>query len=273
MWSSAQIKEVNFLGKSWYLHGYDFRVNGSIYSERYNRTLIKNADFPSDKYENFILSHLATNDIIHRQPNAYNFGVVFKPFHNSDIKWKRLIELAHDIELVQRKFKQYSFKINNGRYTLYNEYSLKSLNLGYSPKLTINSPTFLRRFKLYSSIFPSIRLPISGYLYTNPDSSLLTTLNQSYTENYTSYSDRISIGYTELGAGFSLGLKLNLHCKWNIHFEQNVSSIHSISSNHRKLNSGTTHGFRFGIRYMYGTPPERDKKKKNRQDTEPSIFW
>ncbi|MGB0850440.1 MAG: hypothetical protein ACPGTP_04290 [Bacteroidia bacterium] len=259
------------MGKNWYLHGYDIRAGGSIYDEPYTDQLAYFADFPSKNYEAHVLKNWTPNDYHRDYINLYSVGFTFKPFHFSENPWKRKLEVSHDIEYMRRNIRHYGFqKIGEASYTN-KGYRYISNHLGYSPKVTLNTPAFLRRFKAYTSIYPNLRIPFSGNLYTNPDSSSVPNLKNGYEKNFDSYLDRLTHSYIEYGLGANVGLKLNLHCKWNIHFERSFQMLFSNSQHTSGTNFGHAYGFRFGLRYMYGTPPEKPKRKEDSISN--PVFW
>ena len=270
--SNAQVKEVNFLGKNWYLHGYDFRIGNSIHSQAYDNKLPSLVSFPSENYRASTLENTEINDWGFDGPSLFTVGFVLRPFYLSDKVWKRHIEVAHDVELKRRNIAYFDQTPNPNFDYDYRDYRLKTSHLGYSPKITYSSPSFLRRFKAYASLYSSLRLPLNGYLYTNPDAKVADPNARSnyFTIHGTSYSDRIAAEYFEMCGGAQVGIKMNIHCKWNIHLERNMHTLHSFSKDFTQSNSGSSQGFRFGIRYMYGTPPTQDAKTL---DDDNPVFW
>lgn len=186
----GQVKEVNFLGKSWYLHGYDFRIMPRFYLDSYLEEVVNNAEFPNEDYKaECVDSILFTVGDLHSQLLNLSIGFVFRPFHQTDIKLIRKVEFSQNLNfgyLDQDAF----YHSRNGQ--MEDRVKLRSFQIGYNPRIMISSPTFADYLKLYIIGEGFLELPISSTIYTQVYPSLLLNSSSGYTNGDVDYTDRLS---------------------------------------------------------------------------------
>ena len=262
--SIAQVKEINFLGKSWYLHGIDFRLKGRSHDNIFYENILDHADYPSDAYKSYY------QDIRHSaQRSSLNpfvgigAGAVFRPLMKSKFSFLQQIEIAHNLELERFA---YLLKVNSYSVANHKKATIRSWNLGYNPRLIISSPRFSDNFKLYIAADGYVFLPLRTMVYTNPDSSIILNKGDDYELNDGDWHDRIPSSFTKLGYGGTLGLKMNLDCNWNFHIEGNYIQLTSLFENENSQTLAL--GVQFGIRYKFGV-----KEFDSEGIKKPSIFW
>lgn len=264
--ADAQVKEINFLGKTWNLVGYDFRLKPRVYSNLFFVDQFKNANFPSAEYLNqYNLENTFSKNDLLRSLNTLSAGAVFRPFMQSKLKFVKQIEIAHNVELEHISDKMISSFIN-GFVGLPMHYT--STNLGYNPRFIICSPTIAESLKFYVSGDAYVYLPLGGYFYTNPDDAFLLNGGGDYTKGNGHYSDRINSSSLKYGTGLSLGVKVNLNCNWNFHLEGNAIDIYTRHSTTKKNTVAGIRGVQFGLRYKFGTPSEEESESRPS-----STFW
>lgn len=240
--ADAQVKEINFLGMSWNLVGYDIRVKPRLYSATYYTEQFKNSEFPSRAYlEQYYLSSTFFNRDLVRSINTLSLGAVFRPFIYSKVKIVKQIEIAHMIEFERISAKMTTELIpSRGGMPLH----FASTNVGYNPRFIVSSPTVSESFKFYIAGDAYAYLPLGSFFYTNPDMAFLPNGSRGYEKGNEFYSDRVISSSLKYGAGFSLGMKVNLSCNWNFHLEGNTIDIYS-------RQSSTTQITRAGIRGVW----------------------
>lgn len=269
--SAAQVKEINSLGKKWYLHGYDFRIKGRLYTPSFYTSLFQNAEFPSVEYKgqfNFTQFH-PKRDFL-RATNTISAGVVFRPFFQSPIKFIRQVEFAHNIEIERIKVGFHNFTQNDFS-TNYNTNSIfiKSLDLGYNPRLILSSPTLAESLKLYLAADGYGFIPISGTVYTTPDRSFLPNGSKSYSIAGDFFKDKISTNHFKYGGGISAGVKVNLSCNWNFHLEYSTFDVYTRHGYTKSVSQSGNRGVQFGLRYKFGSAEESEADTSNKTP----VFW
>ena len=261
--SFAQVKEFNLLGKSWYLHGVDFRLKGRYHDNIFYENILENADYPSEAYKAYYqdVRHVAYRSSINPFI-AVGAGAVFRPLMKSKYSFLRQVEIAHNFEL-----ERFAFDLDvNGFPNDTKDATIRSWNLGYNPKLIISSPRFLEHLKIYVAADGYAFLPLRTMVYTNPGSNLVPNQGQKYTLNGQTWDDRISSSFTKLGYGGTFGLKMNVDCNWNFHIEGNYIQLTSLFANGNSQTLAL--GVQFGIRYKFGSQ-DADSTTEN----PPSLFW
>lgn len=264
--ANAQVKEINFLGKTWNLVGYDFRVKPRIYSNSFYVDQFKNANFPSAEYLNqYDLENTYSKNDLLRSLNTLSAGAVFRPFIQSRLKFVKQIEIAHNVELEHISDKMSTeFTKGGGDIPMH----FTSTNIGYNPRFIVSSPTVAESLKFYISGDGYAYAPLGAFFYTSPDDAFLPNGRGSYKKGKTSYSDRIISSSLKYGAGFSLGVKVNLNCNWNFHLEGNTIDLYTRHSTTKKTTLAGNRGVQFGLRYKFGTPTEEESESRPS-----STFW
>ena len=173
--SNAQVKEINFLGKEWYLHGYDFRFGYISHSLDYGSDMLRNRS--SIDTDNIDMNFVTVHEIITGDNPVKNitFGLVFRPYQRSHLNLLRQLEIGHSLGL-----RWFNNKINvknlagqtftNGKY--------KGSFIDYSPSITISSKPIVNQFKFYFTGRAETAVPLSNALeLSSVDSSLMTNGN------------------------------------------------------------------------------------------------
>ncbi len=263
---SAQINEMQFLGKTWYLHGIDFRITNKVHDNGFYQNMINQLHYPNKEYRDFLLHRNATWQRNYKVAplNGFSAGLVFRPFHYHKWKFIRQIELSHNLELERLNI------IGEIPYPSNTSILIRSANIGYSPRVILSSPTVGGILKFYLSGDLYGYLPIRGYVYTNPPDALLTSKADSYTRQEKNYKDRLKNENAKGGVGVSLGLKLNVSCLWNFHIESNYGLYSTFNKNPKSYHPSTYLGLQFGLRYKFSV---RDENEEKPGDKKPSVFW
>jgi opacity protein-like surface antigen len=264
--SKAQVKEVHFLGKNWYLHGYDLRVKGRLYTPSFYNNLFENAEFPTSEYKDHFDFHayIPKRDYL-RAVNTVSAGAVFRPFFQSPINFIRQIEFAHNVELERISLKLDKYQSPQNQYSTF----IKTLEFGYNPRLILSSPTIAGSLKFYLAADGYGFIPIIGTIYTRPNEAFLPNGSKSYDIAGTFYNDRISTKHLKYGGGFSAGVKINLSCNWNFHVEYSSFDVYTRHSSTKSTSQNGNRGVQLGLRYKYGSP--EDTENKNEGST--PVFW
>lgn len=265
--SNAQVKEINFLGKEWYLVGYDFRIKARDYGRNYYHNLANNSSFPNEHYQkvmNLTQVYLDGQGVLGIL-NTLSAGVVFRPFNQSKIRFIKQFEISHNIELE---------RLNSGHISgdgdFYSKKILvKSFEIGYNPRIIINSPTFADYLKLYVSADGYAFLPISNYVYNQIDESYLLNNAKGYTLDDVHYSDRLTSPHFKIGGGVSAGIKMNVDCNWNFHIEASAFDSYTRHRNSNSILLSGNKGIQIGLRYKLGISEEDNEEEGD----SPSIFW
>lgn len=262
--ADAQVKEINFLGKNWYLHGYDFRIKGRFYSPNFYTSIVDNADYPSEKYESIYRSKKKEYEYDYLNVvNTLSVGFVFRPFFQVNSKFIKQIEFVHNLEV-----ERVSGSVQTTEYFLNTTPSLiKSNHLGYNPRIVFSTPSIAQSFKLYVAADGYGYIPLSGFIYNQLPSNLATK-GVSYKKNGDEYNDRIQSSHYKYGAGGSLGLKMNLNCNLNFHIEYSIFDVYTKHSATNITSTAGNAGVQFGLRYKFGTPSEEGSESRPS-----STFW
>ncbi len=262
----GQIKEVNFPGKSWYLHGYDFRIKPRIYGPLYFDQIVRNADYPNTEYLSFFENSIgySESEVISLM-SSLSAGFVFKPFHVSDYRYLRQIEIVQNIEI--------NYNHHDFSYVGFQKYEgyvgLRSFQLGYNPRFVVSSPTFADYLKAYIAGDGYLYLPIQHNIYNQIPDSVILNSGQSYEKGKHTYSDRITASTFETGLGATFGIKMNIDCNWNFHVEYNQDYLLNRFSTTKTTIRNRRYGIQFGLRYKFGIPNSGDAEGEYK----PSGFW
>lgn len=266
----GQVKEVNFLGKSWYLHGYDFRINGRIHSENYLQEVVHNANYPSEAYQNVYSRDSmkwVTYPSIFDMITNVSAGFVFRPFHQTDIKFIRQIEFSQNFFLSHSSLAaDYTY---SGAYGSENIAMLRTFQIGYNPRLMISSPTFAEYLKLYLIAEGTVQLPIYSTVYNQIDRSFLLNPSEGYSKQDIQFTDRLNAPHYSAGLGYGVGIKMNVTCNWNFHIEANRFNLLHRHTSTKTNSSSSRIGVQVGLRYKFGIPDPNDSDGKQK----PSGFW
>lgn len=265
--SNAQVKEISFLGKNWYLHGYDFKVKMRDYSEGFYRTMSQEALVASPAYDTVMNTAYKQNvGYLPRKINTLSIGMVFRPFHRSQIPFIKQFEFSHTIE-IERLNTIAAAGYEGSGFT--DQMLIKTFEIGYNPRFIINSNTFADYLKLYMSVDGYAFIPISNSIYTQIDDSYLINKTDGYNKQDAYFTDRLSSSHFKYGGGLSAGIKMNLNCNWNFHIEASTFDVYTRYWESKRTAQSGNIGIQIGLRYKFGVPSE------NENDTEykPPVFW
>jgi hypothetical protein len=265
--SNAQVKEISFLGKNWYLHGYDFKVKMRDYSEGFYSTMSQEALVASPAYDTVMNTAYKHNvGYLPRKINTLSIGVVFRPFHRSQIPFIKQFEFSHTIE-IERLNTIAAAGYEGSGFT--DQMLIKTFEIGYNPRFIINSNTFADYLKLYMSVDGYAFIPISNSIYTQIDDSYLINKTDGYNKQDAYFTDRLSSSHFKYGGGLSAGIKMNLNCNWNFHIEASTFDVYTRYWESKRTAQSGNIGIQIGLRYKFGVPSE------NENDTEykPPVFW
>jgi hypothetical protein len=265
--SNAQVKEISFLGKNWYLHGYDFKVKMRDYSEGFYRTMSQEALVPSPAYDTVMNTAYKQNvGYLPRKINTLSIGAVFRPFHRSQIPFIKQFEFSHNIEIERLNTIAAASYRGNG---LSDQMLIKTFEIGYNPRFIINSNTFADYLKFYMSVDGYAFIPISNSIYTQIDDSYLINKTDGYNKQDAYFTDRLSSSHFKYGGGLSAGIKMNLNCNWNFHIEASTFDVYTRYWESKRTAQSGNIGIQIGLRYKFGVP------SGNENDTEykPPVFW
>jgi len=266
---SAQVKEVNTLGKIWYVHGVDFRVKAqSLGNDNYYFDMVQNTDFNNDAYQEYYTNIFNENYDFSRSTlsplTEISVGAVFRPLHRIKFAYFRGTEFSHNF-IFQRLSNRYL--TNNGEL----DFAIRTNHMGYNPRLMLNSRRFLEYLKLYASADAYVYLPLSGFIYTRPDEKFLPNGGGSYsTSNLDQWTDRIPSSFLKYGSGFTIGLKMYVSCKWNFHIEGSTSNIHTYFGKNISSNKSEFSGVQVGLRCKFG---KSEEEEEDVEDEGSSVFW
>jgi hypothetical protein len=265
--SNAQVKEISFLGKNWYLHGYDFKVKMRDYSEGFYSTMSQEALVASPAYDTVMNTAYKHNvGYLPRKINTLSIGMVFRPFHRSQIPFIKQFEFSHTIE-IERLNTIAAAGYEGSGFT--DQMLIKTFEIGYNPRFIINSNTFADYLKLYMSVDGYAFIPISNSIYTQIDDSYLINKTDGYNKQDAYFTDRLSSSHFKYGGGLSAGIKMNLNCNWNFHIEASTFDVYTRYWESKRTAQSGNIGIQIGLRYKFGVPSE------NENDTEykPPVFW
>jgi hypothetical protein len=265
--SNAQVKEICFLGKNWYLHGYDFKVKMRDYSEGFYSTMSQEALVASPAYDTVMNTAYKQNvGYLPRKINTLSIGMVFRPFHRSQIPFIKQFEFSHTIE-IERLNTIAAAGYEGSGFT--DQMLIKTFEIGYNPRFIINSNTFADYLKLYMSVDGYAFIPISNSIYTQIDDSYLINKTDGYNKQDAYFTDRLSSSHFKYGGGLSAGIKMNLNCNWNFHIEASTFDVYTRYWESKRTAQSGNIGIQIGLRYKFGVPSE------NENDTEykPPVFW
>ena len=265
--SNAQVKEISFLGKNWYLHGYDFKVKMRDYSEGFYSTMSQEALVASPAYDTIMNTAYKQNvGYLPRKINTLSIGMVFRPFHRSQIPFIKQFEFSHTIEIERLNTIAVASYEGSG---FTDQMLIKTFEIGYNPRFIINSNTFADYLKLYMSVDGYAFIPISNSIYTQIDDSYLINKTDGYNKQDAYFTDRLSSSHFKYGGGLSAGIKMNLNCNWNFHIEASTFDVYTRYWESKRTAQSGNIGIQIGLRYKFGVPSE------NENDTEykPPVFW
>jgi hypothetical protein len=266
--ANAQIKEINFLGKEWYLVGYDFRIKARTYTPHFYTSLFLNSEFPSQAYKDqFDFDRLYTSGDFWRNLNTVSAGLVFRPFYHSKLKFIKQIEIAHNIELENQTAELLRVTKATGADNAF----LNSFNLGYNPRFILSSPTVAEHLKFYIAGDAYGYIPFSGTIYTQADSKFLPNGSSGYKKANKYYSDRLSTNSVKYGAGLTAGVKMNIDCKWNLHIEASAFDVYTRHLHTKQTSQSGNYGVQVGLRYKFGVPSEDGSD--NMDSSSAPVFW
>ncbi|MBR9861808.1 hypothetical protein GYB22_13905 [bacterium] len=261
----AQVKEVNFLGKSWFLHGYDIRYSGNIVDPKLHTEISNLIEFPTQEYQDYIHSEMDNAYSIRNAIlpyRAFSFGLVFRPFQQSKINWIQQFEFSHNVEVEHINLFIDAKSLNTS-------FAYRALDLTYTPRFMVSSPTFADYLKIYATGELRFTSPIRSFLYVEVPDDIIPNKSKISSDRLKGYDDRLSNSYLISGAGIGGGIKMNVTCNWNVHLEGAHYRLMAtrLSKDYKSFNSMTQ--IRLGIRYKFGIPEETEEKEKK----EPSVFW
>lgn len=267
--ANAQVKEVNFLGKNWHLHGVDFRIKGRLYSPEFYENLFTNAEFPSQKYESQF--EVNSNDVKRdylRSINTVSAGLVFRPFVQSKSRFIGQMEFAHNVEVEHMTMEIIRTNLENNSLGAF----IRTVDIGYQPRFILSSPTIAESLKFYASADGYSFVPLQGVIHLNPSAEFLPNGANNQRIREKSYTDVINTKHFKYGGGLSAGVKMNINCNWNFHLEANVFNVYTRHGAASKTTKTENRGIQFGLRYKFGIPTDGDSV--NSDTSQPSaIFW
>lgn len=262
--TSAQIKEVNFLGKKWFVHGVDMRLKYRNYRPDYYKKIVSEADYPSVAYKSDLLGDFVSVNYDNLQAfNTIAVGAVLRPFAQSHLSFIRQLEFAHNLEIERVNMSLTYKKMRSSDVTV----RIRSLDMGYNPRFVISSPRVAEFIKFYASADGYVYAPIISAVYTNPERQYLPSGSAGYSKNKEYYSDRLSSSRFKYGIGMSAGIKINVDCNWNFHFAYSLFDVYTYHNVSRYTSVSGNSGVQFGVRYKFGVPSEDDQENKT------SVFW
>jgi hypothetical protein len=265
--SNAQVKEISFLGKNWYLHGYDFKVKMRDYSEGFYSTMSQEALVPSPAYDTVMNTAYKHNvGYLPRKINTLSIGMVFRPFHRSQIPFIKQFEFSHTIE-IERLNTIAAASYEGSGFT--DQMLIKTFEIGYNPRFIINSNTFADYLKLYMSVDGYAFIPISNSIYTQIDDSYLINKTDGYNKQDAYFTDRLSSSHFKYGGGLSAGIKMNLNCNWNFHIEASTFDVYTRYWESKRTAQSGNIGIQIGLRYKFGVPSENE----NGTEYKSPVFW
>lgn len=244
----AQVKEVNFLSYPIKLHGIDFRIQNN-YNTHYTH-LVQNQSTNNPISDNYF-DNARFLDV---QDPLYNFlGVstylVFRPFNNAQHSILRSIEVGHGLIFEYNRTQIEDTKSSILRHTY------RGFKVGYSPRLSIVSPTLLNTLKLYTGVDAYFFQPFYSELETQSAGYLGVTLNERY-----------SLPYRQRGFGYTIGARIFANCNWNAHVEYSPKYLNTIANQNKK--QFFTQLIQFGARYKFGQPENSEISEIKK-----GVFW
>lgn len=273
----AQVREINFLGKKWHLHGVDARFGfknmamnnpQALLQEESNQITELIAKYDKTKIADNVITSSGQNYL------SYNIsaGLIFKPFSKSEKRHLQSPEVVQQIGI----FKQY-FEPSWDTATMsssFRPFGAKSISshLTYNPSLTMSTPTFGGLFKAYAGGDVRFDFPLfQEFSLTNNSAQVIyeqpsDAISKENAYNQTSFqllSKRAGIGYT-------IGIKMYLSCNTNFHIELKDTYLlekYQFTENTCKYRNLQVQA---GLRYKF-SKPESPASKSN--DLAKSAFW
>ena len=274
-YSFGQVKEVNFFGKSWYLHGIDarlifpnYKTTSSTHGIARNHSQLFHA--LGAKYDYSVERIPRVLDMGRGSDFGLSAGLVLKPFSRSTVPVLQSLEAIHNIGIRREKYYYYwsdispigsDFGAAEGTY-------LNSMFF-YHPSVNISTRSVAKRLKFYAGL--DLRFATSNkvqydLIYYAKDYFFLNTNTEP------SQPLNLNIGRRSIGGGGTIGVKLAPTCYFNVHCE--LKSLYSTSwYTSTKTNFGqSTLQLNFGFRYKFAGPiPETDEDQE--KQTDQVLFW
>ena len=272
--SYAQVKEVTFLGKNWYLHGVESRLQfpNYYYSNNpdklmgYNEAIINEI---TSKYSVEFIENIPTeHNSIRITDVGCSAGLVFKPFTKSDIRFLNAAEVCHNIGFYDVKHWYTWDNIPRVEQFQYSAAS-KSSMFFYNPSINFSTGAFAKRIKLYAGLDLRFATENRIEFITNREAkdSIFSNHNTSPLQNTNHIISR-----KDFGAGYTVGLKLAATCYFNIHAEiKNFASVSAFKHSNAKYSERLAQ-FQIGFRYKFAGPNQGEQINDDKDGVLP-VFW
>jgi len=270
--ADAQIKEINFLGKSWYLHGVDVRLTLPIKNPKTTTSFITNTDrqfdAPENRYGYSSLRRFSLEDIRTWSDFGISTGLLFKPFAKSDIRFLSSSEFIHNLSFRKEKY-FYSWEtIKPIDYDPGGDDARRTASMFiYNPSLNFSTRAIAKRIKLYAGMDArfatsnNISMSINSYAVD----SFFTNTNIPENEDLI-----LNTSMRSIGAGYTMGIKIAPTCYFNFHCELKNTYSSSWYSNTKDNFGQRLTQVHFGFRYKFAGPIADEEAIERIQNTQ---FW
>ncbi len=274
---TAQVKELNFLGKSWHLHAVEMRYGFPDIRLNNETTLVaEDQHLQQELITKYNKEKPAASTIYypytHSLGKTLALGAVFKPFQKSSSPLFQSVELGHTFGLVTQTFESFWDTIPNSVQPKPYGARNYSTNFYYNPSLNLSTPRFLKVLKGYGGMDARFDKPLSHeYFISKNSSQAVFIVDQNTINDDNRYELSIySLPIRKIGIGYTLGLKMYLSCNFNLHIEfKDYIQQEKYLASKNTYNVQTTQ-ILVGLRYKFAQLLE-DTKANNKEHLK--AFW
>jgi hypothetical protein len=274
--ASAQVKEVNALGKKWYLHGIDFRFDpGFVHFYNQDAKLATDLTLQAELREtynkpNSTYTYKLTPQLSIKT-NTASLGVVFRPFFGKELEYLKSIEISHNFGLFNEQctFGWDSLETPD-KFAFYGAQMFSS-SYFYNPSVTLSSKTIFNQLKLYGGLDLRFVRPLSNEYYISKNSSkVVYAIDEStITEDNRFDLDYYNLQKSQNGIGYTLGIKGYVTCKWSLHAEFKDLYFRDIYTATKNTYNSRSKQLFIGFRYKFAQPEPQERKSVEGK----SVFW
>jgi hypothetical protein len=270
--SKAQVKEVHFLGKNWYLHGIDarltlpnYKTNATLKAFEKNHQQLFSAIENEYNYSSNV--KLSSDNFQTGFDYGFSAGLVFRPFTKVESKLLQSTEIIHNFGLRKEDYRYiWDELIVYGTIVRTSDARYQNSMAFYQPSINLSTKTIANRIKFYGGL--DLRFATS-----NSTSFTVKRYAAEYVfpnNNTDPRSDlQINLSKASLGAGYTAGLKFAATCNFNVHCE--IKDIYQTTwyrSNNYHFPQRITQ-LNFGFRYKFNAPDDEGNSAEDIQ----SVFW
>lgn len=259
--SYGQVKEVQFMGKTWYWHGIDIKMGIVHRNPEFYTSIVLQADKPNSIYAEYLATPEYIWGRVGNNPiSTTHMGFAFRPFYHNQYQILRSLEFCHNLDFERYRFEHYGAELIH----------LRGSFISYRPQLSLSTPSFLGYLKFYATGSTFGSMTLRSFIYSNPPADALINNSRAYPINNHDFKARLASDFWLSGFEYGLGLKMNVSCLWNFHLEC-INQTSWIHSNGQTSKPSENISVRFGLRYKFAIPDQENESDTS--STKPSVFW